>query len=340
MKQLLLTIFSLSLLFTLKAQNDAFSYQAIVRDNSGTLITNSDVNFEISILQTEITNPPVFTETHEATTSSYGSVSLQIGRGTPVLGVFDSLDWENGPFFIQVAYDVNGGNAFELAGTSELLSVPYALYARRASPIITGDDGEEYELRIDENGELFTRRLNPDDEPNTVQLVITEIMNNPDAVSDPNGEWFEVHNYGTNAIDLLGYEISDLGSDSHIISESVIIEAGSYVVLGRQGNFFTNGGVNVDYVYGNDIALSNFDDEIILTDENGIVRVSLEYTSPAFPLEAGKSIEFNLAVIQNEEQAQMNQIATNWIASSCLLQDGDFGTPGQALNECLELLDN
>ena len=109
-------------------------------------------------------------------------------------------------------------------------------------------------------------------------------MNNPDAVSDPNGEWFEVHNYGTNAIDLLGYEISDLGSDSHIISESVIIEAGSYVVLGRQGNFFTNGGVNVDYVYGNDIALSNFDDEIILTDENGIVRVSLEYTSPAFPL--------------------------------------------------------
>lgn len=80
MRQLLLTLFSISFLIHLEAQNDAFSYQAIVRDNSGILITNSNVSFEISILQTEITNLPVYTETHDGTTSSHGGISLQIGR--------------------------------------------------------------------------------------------------------------------------------------------------------------------------------------------------------------------------------------------------------------------
>ena len=75
-------------------------------------------------------------------------------------------------------------------------------------------------------------------------LVITEVMQNPTAVSDGNGEWFELYNPGTVSVDINGWVISDNGSDSHTIDNGgpLIIEAGGYLVLGNNADMTTNGG--------------------------------------------------------------------------------------------------
>lgn len=331
MKPLLLALLLATCSIFVYAQNDAFSYQAIVRDNGGLLITNTTVSFQISLLQTEITSAPVYVETHEKETSSYGSVSLQIGRGEATMGVFDSLNWENRPFFVQVAYDVIGGTNYEIAGTSELLSVPYALYARRSSNIIKGDNGKDYELAVDENGKLYTKLVNVPE--TSASLVITEIMANP-SVSDNLEEWFEVYNYGTEPLNLNGFEISDLGANDHVISGDLIIESQSYLVLGKSMDTTMNGGIPVDYAYGSAFALSNNDDEIIIKDVDGHIVQSVLYDkSIGYDITEGKSLEL-IKTVTSVLDAQLNQTASNWQLSTCELEGGDFGTPGKGFNVC------
>ena len=88
-------------------------------------------------------------------------------------------------------------------------------------------------------------------------LVINEIMVDPDAVGDTSGEWFELHNTGSTAIDLSGYVISDGVNNEQIsLGGTVVIPAGGYMVFGNNADTATNGGVTVDYVYSS-ISLSN-----------------------------------------------------------------------------------
>ena len=87
-------------------------------------------------------------------------------------------------------------------------------------------------------------------------IVITEIMQNPDAVSDNDGEWFELYNASTAIVDLNGWTVKDGGTNSFVITTTLEIPVGGYVVLGRNGDTATNGGVIIDYVY-EDFFLSN-----------------------------------------------------------------------------------
>lgn len=103
------------------------SYQAVIRNNSGALVTSTSVGMRISIIQSTIFGASVYVETHTNSTNANGLVSLQIGAGTPVSGTFASIDWTNGPYFIKLETDPTGGTTYSIAGTSELLSVPYAL---------------------------------------------------------------------------------------------------------------------------------------------------------------------------------------------------------------------
>ncbi|GGL77656.1 ExeM/NucH family extracellular endonuclease [Wenxinia marina] len=166
----------------------------------------------------------------------------------------------------------------------------------------------------------FTGGSGPAPEP---QIVITEILQNPSAVSDDNGEWFEIHNAGSASVNLSGWTISDNGSDSHVIAGDLVVAPGAYAVLGRNGDTATNGGVAVDYVYGS-IALANSDDEIVLTDAEGIERDRVEYDGgPAFPDPAGASMALDDPALDNSD-------AANWSVSTAMFGDGDKGTPGAA----------
>lgn len=113
---------------------DAFNYQAVVRNSNGDLIISQSVSFQISILQGSATGTSVYVETHIATTNEYGLVSLEIGNGTSVED-FLVIDWGNGPYFMQIEMDASGGSDYQLLGTSQLLSLPYALHAKTADSI-------------------------------------------------------------------------------------------------------------------------------------------------------------------------------------------------------------
>ncbi|RKY54668.1 MAG: hypothetical protein DRP89_04720, partial [Candidatus Neomarinimicrobiota bacterium] len=81
----------------------------------------------------------------------------------------------------------------------------------------------------------------------TPELVINEIMQNPNAVSDANGEWFEIVNIGSREVNLNGWTIKDNDTNSHLISGSVIVPVGGFVVLGKNCDSLSNGGVSIDY---------------------------------------------------------------------------------------------
>lgn len=104
------------------------SYQAVIRDGGNNLVTSHLVGMKISILQGSPGGTAVYTETVSPipSTNANGLVSIEIGSG----GSFSSIDWSNGPYYIKTETDPLGGVAYSITGTSQILSVPYALYAK------------------------------------------------------------------------------------------------------------------------------------------------------------------------------------------------------------------
>lgn len=116
---------------------DKMSYQAVIRNASNTLVTNSPVGMQISILQGSPTGTAVYVETQLPNTNTNGLVSIEIGGGSVVVGNFAAIDWSNGPYFVKTETDPLGGSSYSITGTSQLLSVPYAFYASRSGNVPT-----------------------------------------------------------------------------------------------------------------------------------------------------------------------------------------------------------
>jgi hypothetical protein len=154
----------------------------------------------------------------------------------------------------------------------------------------------------------------------TESLTINEIMNNPSAVSDNDGEWFEIYNNGDVSHDLNGWTIKD-NNASHIINNSILIHPGDYKIFSNNSDQNSNGGVVVDYEYGS-LTLANSGDELVLIDPNGTVFDSVAYDGgPEFPDLNGAS----MGVVDSETD---NNVGSNWQASTTAYGDGDLGTPG------------
>ena len=107
-----------------------FNYQATVRNSSGDLIVNTNVYFKFNVIQGSQTAVPIFTETHYVPTDDLGQVNLVIGQGTANTGIFSELDWSLGSYYLGIELDT--GSGYVAMGTTQLLSVPYALYAESA----------------------------------------------------------------------------------------------------------------------------------------------------------------------------------------------------------------
>ncbi|MDP5200575.1 hypothetical protein [Flavobacterium sp. DG2-3] len=139
----LLLLSSFTILFAQAPQK--MNYQSVIRKADGTLLANTLVGIKTSILLGSVTGTASYVETQTTTTNANGLATIEIGGGTPVTGTFASVDWGAGSHFIKTEIDPDGGANYTISGTSQLLSVPYALYAGssktngKTSIIITGD---------------------------------------------------------------------------------------------------------------------------------------------------------------------------------------------------------
>lgn len=140
-KKLLLVGALLMGAYTFAQAPQKMSYQAVVRNGSNALVSNSPVGVKISVLQGSASGTAAYVETQNVTTNANGLATFQIGNGTVVSGTMAGIDWANGPYFIKTETDPTGGTNYTIAGTSELLSVPYALYSANGTPGPVGPQG-------------------------------------------------------------------------------------------------------------------------------------------------------------------------------------------------------
>ncbi len=144
MKQVSFLIFFMLLdLFSFSQAPAYISYQSVIRNSSSMLIINTAVTVRVSILQGSSSGTAVYVETHTPTTNPNGLASLSIGAGNLVSGSFAGINWGNGPYFIKTETDPTGGTTYTISGTTQLMSVPYALYAENVRAIPPGSAAGE-----------------------------------------------------------------------------------------------------------------------------------------------------------------------------------------------------
>ena len=114
-----------------------------MRNTTNNLVTNQPVGMQISILQGSATGTAVYVETQTPTSNANGLVSLEIGGGSVVSGNMATINWANGPYFIKTETDPTGGSSYTITGTSQLLSAPYALYAKTSGSSTPGPQGPQ-----------------------------------------------------------------------------------------------------------------------------------------------------------------------------------------------------
>ncbi len=138
MKHIVILLIALILSAILIGQvPQSFNYQAVVRTDDGSPVSNESVSFRISIQEGGAGGSSIYIEEFSAVTNDFGHVNLPIGYGTIVSGDFSLIDWGNSSFFLNIELDPDGGNNFQQMGVSQLLSVPYSLFSEKAK-----DDGD------------------------------------------------------------------------------------------------------------------------------------------------------------------------------------------------------
>ena len=132
---LMLSTFS----FTWAQVPNGFNYQAIIRNHHGIAIANKDIKMKMSLLKYDANGIELYSEVFDETTNEYGLINLVIGHGVPINGSFSSIDWSDGPIFIETAVDTTGNSVFQTISTTQLLSVPFAMRAETVENDLVND---------------------------------------------------------------------------------------------------------------------------------------------------------------------------------------------------------
>ena len=187
---------------------------------------------------------------------------------------------------------------------------------------------EQLGLSTIAGGNSATLVATPTPEPFSGSLVITEILPDPSAVRDAAGEWFEVHNPDPDStVNLQGWAIRKGAEDGPRISDEVKIPPLGYVVLARNGNKSTNGGISVGYEYQG-ISLTNDGDIVELVAPSGRIVDRVEYGEGLVFPGAATSLD------PGATDAGANDDPANWCRATSALPNGDFGTPGAVNDSC------
>ncbi|MFH1467103.1 MAG: MopE-related protein [Pseudomonadota bacterium] len=159
-------------------------------------------------------------------------------------------------------------------------------------------------------------------------LVITEVMADPDAVDDRYGEWFEIYNASGEIVDLMGLLVYDATSELFEVTASVVVEAEGVAVFARSADSGVNGGVTVDYAFSG-MVLANNGDAIVL--DNGTEALDEVLWDDTWPGGTGVAMALDPA----SWDAVSNDDASAWCFATQAYGDGDLGTPGTANDTCV-----
>ena len=257
MKQLLLLLFFCFGLFSLYAQiPKQFSYQSVLRNGDGETINNQDVSIRVNIVNTN--NQSYFEEIHSVRTNNLGLVNLQIGSRNTV--EMDAIDWSQDTYFLEVSFDPNGGNNYELMGRIQILAVPYAFLAEE---VVNERDG-------DVTNELQNLSFNNSNNELTISNgnTITLPSGVADSDGDPNNEIQSLtYNSTTNVLSISDGNSVTLNSggggtdnDEDPLNEiQTISKSGSTVTLSNGGGSFTDDTADEDADPSNEIQSLTFD---------------------------------------------------------------------------------
>lgn len=130
MKKLVLFSFLFLSVFAFSQAPEGINYQAVIRNSTGNLVASTTVAIRVQVRQTTATGAVIYQERHSVFTSAQGLINMVIGAGTPQVGTFNGINWGNGPYFVNLAVDLANGVNYQDYGTQQLMSVPYALYAK------------------------------------------------------------------------------------------------------------------------------------------------------------------------------------------------------------------
>jgi len=246
MKNYLSIVMLLFLGLSLKAQApQGFNYQATVRNASGDLVVNQNVSFSFDIIQGSQTADPTYSEDHTLLTDDLGQVSLVIGQGTPTTSVFSEIDWSIGNYYLAIELDT--GNGFEPMGTSQLLSVPYAMYSNSSGSLPQGMTQGDI-LIWDATLAAWTISNNYNSSPTT----ITTIPSSNGLTQDNQNNYFVFTGVGYEIESDGGYSIEQKGivydiNPNPTIEQSTVVDDG----LGMAGgtNLTLNLEQNSTYYY-------------------------------------------------------------------------------------------
>lgn len=208
----------------------SINYQAVARDASGQPLAGVNLGLKFSFLQGSPAGTPVYEEAFSVVTNQLGLYNVQLGLGIALSGSFNAIDWANGPYFVEVGLDPNGGVSYNNLGTSQLISVPYALYAETVGDKDDADADPQNEIQvISQNGPLISLSQNGGS------------VNINDADSNPTNE-IQVLSQNGNLVGLSngGGSITVDDADSDPVNElQSVTQQGDTIILSNGGGSFT-----------------------------------------------------------------------------------------------------
>ena len=136
MKRFILLVFSILLAFSVAIAQDGINYQGAATDGNGDELTNQSISIRASVLSATANGNLEWEETHSTTTDQFGLFNVVIGQGTNTTNgataSFDDMDWGSADHYLKIEMDATGGTNYAMIGTTQMMSVPYALYAKSA----------------------------------------------------------------------------------------------------------------------------------------------------------------------------------------------------------------
>ena len=236
MKKILLIIIGIVLNYSsvIAQVPNSFRYQAVVRNSAGELVSNKLVTLKISILQGSALGASVYSEVFEYVTNEYGIVAVNIGSGVTLQGIFGSINWGSSSYYLQVEIDLDGGDNYTFMGASQILAVPYAMYALKVENADDADANPNNELQtISKSGNLVTLS-------NSGGSFIDEIN---DADADPTNEIQDLilsdnvlritNNANATAVNLAAYQ--GVNTDEQTLSTNIIGNTVQLTIEGGTG---------------------------------------------------------------------------------------------------------